>query len=403
MTSSETPLSTPPAQTAFSISPLLVVNIACTMAMMAFVSLIGPISRVVGLMPWQAGASVTIGGVLWILLSRFWGLASDKYGRRAVLLAGVAGFTVSYWAMCAFIDWSIYALPSNLLVFAGLIITRTGVGAFFGAIPTTTQALIADNIAPKNRTQAMAALGTASAVGLVVGPAAASLLAQQSLSLPLYFTAVLPLIALLALWFGLPRQAPPAVSQKKPMKINDSRLHRAMAVAFTAMCCVNASQITVGFFALDRFGVAPAQAAHIAGMALTTVGVALALSQFFVRKLHWAPSKLIRVGSLVAAMGFAVSAIAWAPPVLWLGYFITAAGMGFVFPSFPALAANSVEPTEQGAAAGTIGAAQGLGIVIGPLAATAIYAISPGAPYLAACVALVVVALWRSTAAHAEA
>ncbi len=395
MSMPDSPPATPPAQTAFSLTPLLIVNIACTMAMMAFVSLIGPISRVVGLLPWQAGASITIGGVLWIILSRFWGLASDRHGRRAVMLSGIAGFTVSYWAMCAFIDWSMKALPSTMLVFAGLIVTRTAVGAFFGAIPTTAQALIADNIAPQNRTKAMAALGAANAIGLVVGPAAASLLAQSSLSLPLYATAVLPLIALLALWIGLPHQAPKATGKKQPMKATDPRLRRAAAVAFTAMCGVNAAQITVGFFALDRFGTEPAQAAHIAGMALTVVGIALALSQAVVRKLSWPPAKLIRVGAVVAAFGFALAAAAWAAPVLWAGYFVIAAGMGFVFPAFPALAANSVEPHEQGAAAGTIGAAQGFGIVVGPLAATAIYALSPSAPYVAASLSLIFLAFWR--------
>src|SRR5690606_10878541 len=120
-------------------------------------------------------------------------------------------------------------------------------------------------------------------------------------------------------------------------------------------------------------------------------------SQLFVRKLRWAPGKLIRVGSLVAATGSLISAAAWAVPARGVGYLITAAGMGFVLPALPALARRAVEAPDQRPAAGAGGADEGLGIVIGPLAATAIYAISPSAPYLVASLALIVVALWRTS------
>ncbi len=42
-----------------------------------------------------------------------------------------------------------------------------------------------------------------------------------------------------------------------------------------------------------------------------------------------------------------------------------------------AMAANAVQPHEQGAAAGSVGAAQGLGNVLGPLAGALLYEISP--------------------------
>jgi len=61
-------LSTPHATPAFDLRPLLVANLACTMAMMAFVSLIGPIARILGLATWQAGMAVTVSGVIWMLL-----------------------------------------------------------------------------------------------------------------------------------------------------------------------------------------------------------------------------------------------------------------------------------------------------------------------------------------------
>jgi len=63
-------------------------------------------------------------------------------------------------------------------------------------------------------------------------------------------------------------------------------------------------------------------------------------------------------------------------------YALAAFGMGFVFPSFQALAANAVKAHEQGAAAGAVSSILGLGTVIGPMVGTGLYRVWPNAPYL---------------------
>ncbi|MGB5828496.1 MAG: MFS transporter [Pseudomonas mandelii] len=385
---------------AFDLRPLMVANMACSMSMMAFVSLIGPIARVLGLATWQAGAAVTVSGVIWMLLARPWGRASDRYGRRRILLIATAGFTLAYWALCLFIDASLRFLPSALLGFIGLMIGRGLIGVFYAAIPVGGNALIADNIEPQHRAKAMAALGAANACGLVIGPAIAALLSRFSLSLPFYAMAILPLLAFVVLHYKLKGQELHLRQAPRKVHLNDPRLRRPMAVAFVAMLCVSIAQITVGFFALDRLGMNPADAAQTAGIALTMVGFALICSQLMVRRLEWPPLRLIRAGALVAAVGFAGSILADAAWGLWLCFFVSAGGMGLIFPSFAALAANAVDASEQGATAGSIGAAQGFGVVIGPLAATLIYDVDPRLPYLVAAALLLLVALWPQTRQH---
>ncbi|MFJ5483624.1 MFS transporter [Pectobacterium actinidiae] len=376
----------------FDLKPLMVANMACTMAMMAFVSLVGPISRSLQLAPWQAGAVVTMGGVLWMLLSRPWGTLSDRRGRRAVLLIGVGGFMLAYWAMCALLVVSLHVLPAAGLVFAGLLLTRGAVGAFFAAIPAAGQALAADHIPAQRRAGAMASLGVANAIGMVVGPASAAVLAQYGLGLPLYATALLPLLAFGILWWRLPRHELPTGSSSGALGLADRRLRMPMIVAFVAMFSVAIAQITVGFFAIDRLGLEPVAAARAAGMALALVGVGLIAAQIVVRQLHWTPHRLIRVGVLISAVGFGAVALATAPWMLMACFFFAAAGMGWVFPAFSALAANAVQAHEQGAAAGSVGAAQGLGIVLGPLVGSLLYEIGPGTPYVLVGVLLVLVA-----------
>ncbi|PYZ00707.1 MFS transporter [Pseudomonas sp. TKO14] len=387
-------LQTPQAAAAFDLRPLLLANLTCTMAMMAFVSLIGPIARVLGLATWQAGMAVTVSGVIWMLLARPWGRASDRLGRRRILLLGTGGFTLAFIALSLFIDLALHALPSALLAFAGLLLGRGLVGVFYAAIPVGGYALIADNIEPEHRARAMASLGAANACGLVLGPAIAALLARHSLSLPFYVLAVLPLLGFALLKARLPRQELHLKQPPKSVRLSDPRLRRPLLVAFIAMLCVAMAQITVGFFALDRLGMDPARAAQTAGIALTLVGVALIASQLLVRQLEWPPLRMIRVGALVAALGFATSIVAAQAWVLWLGFFVAAAGMGWISPSFAALASTAVAAAEQGATAGSVGAAQGLGVVVGPLAGTLIYGLEPRLPYLLAALLLVLVACW---------
>lgn len=381
--------------TRFNFQPLLVANMICSMTMMAFISVLGPIARVLDLAPWQAGSIATAGGLFMMVTSRAWGQRSDHLGRRAVLLHGVGGFLVSNIAMCVLLILALLYSPSSLLIFVGMLLARSATGAFYVAIPTAGQALVADNVAPAQRTATMAALGAANAAGLVLGPALAALLTGYSLAAPLYLIVLLPGVALFMLWRYLPTQAAKAHAAITPIALHDPRLRKPMAVAFVAMMCVAIAQITIGFFAIDQLRLSPEGAAQASGTSLTLVGVGLILTQLAVRQLNWAPQRLIRVGALIALLGFATAAIALSTWMLATSFLVIAVGMGCIFPAFAALASNAVEAHEQGAAAGSIGAAQGLGMVVGPLAGTLLYSWTPGTPYLFAAVLLGAVALSR--------
>ncbi|MBK4988144.1 MFS transporter [Pseudomonas sp. S36] len=390
----------PTAASTLDLRPLLLANLACTMSMMAFVVLVGPLARQLGLATWQAGAAVTVAGVVWVLLARPWGRAADRLGRWRVLLLGSAGFTLAYWVLCLFVEGALRWLPGPTLAFIGLMLARGCIGALYAAIPVGCNALIADHIEPQRRARAMASLGAANAVGLVVGPALAALLARHSLSLPLHVMSVLPALAFLVLLFNLKPHAPAQGHAPSPVKLSDRRLRRPLLVAFSAMFSVTVSQIVVGFFALDRLHLAAAEAAQAAGIALTTVGVALILAQVLLRQLQWPPLKMIQVGATVSALGFAAGALATTAPWLWACYFVAAAGMGFVFPAFSALAANAMQASEQGATAGSVGAAQGMGAVLGPLAGTLVYALDPRLPFVMVALLLLLVGLWPTPRAR---
>jgi len=357
-----------------------------TMAMMAFVAVIGPVVRLLGMSEWHAGLSVTAAGVLWMLSARRWGALSDRIGRRRVLLIALAAYAVIYIVMAVFVDTALQAPPAVWLSVLVLVGTRALVGLFYAAVPPTAAALVADEAAPGQRAGAMAKLGSANALGMVIGPAAAGWVAFHDLALTLYVAALLPVLALLVIAWRLPSAPPPAAPANGPraaLAWYDPRLRLPVLAVFAAMISVTIAQVTVGFFAIDRLQLAPAAGARMAGLALTAVGVGLIVAQVLVMTFKtMPPRRWIALGAVISGIGFSSVALVQAPWQLLATYALAAFGMGFVFPSFQALAADSVQAHEQGAAAGAVGSVQGLGMVIGPMLGTLLYRAAPSAPYL---------------------
>ncbi len=383
---------------------LVFAALAGTMAMMSFVAVVGPVVRLLGLSEWHAGLSVTAAGVLWMLSARPWGGLSDRIGRKRVLVIALLAYALIYIVMAVFVDTALRSPPAVWLSVLALVGTRALVGLFYAAVPPTAAALVADAAPPGERAGVMAKLGSANALGMVVGPAAAGWVAYQNLSLTLYVAALLPLLALAAVAFGLPSAAPPAAAAGRPRSTlawHDARLRLPVLAVFLAMVSVTIAQVTVGFFAIDRLRLSPADGARMAGLALTAVGVGLILAQVGVMKLKGVPPRRwIAVGALISGIGFASVSLVQVPWQLLATYAVAAFGMGFVFPSFQALAADSVDAHEQGAAAGAVASVQGLGMVIGPMVGTLLYRVAPPLPYLL--VGVLLLALSVAAALHAR-
>ena len=383
-------------ETSAPMGALMLAALTGTMAMMAFVAIVGPLVRRLELPEWVAGLSVTTGGLLWMLLARWWGGMGDRHGRKPVLVVGFAAFALVYLALAYGIDLALRRDITAAAALVLLVVARGLVGAFYAAVPPTAAALVADTTPPAARPAALAKLGSANALGLVLGPAAAGWLAGRDLALALYFAALLPLLALVVVALGLPSGAQAAARPPgaPPMKLLDRRLRVAALTAFAAMGSVAIAQVLVGFFAIDRLNLSVVEGARVAGLSLAAVGCSLMVAQQLVMRLKRVPmGRWIGVGALIAGLGFFGVTLVTTQWQMLLSYAVMSFGMGMIFPNFQALAANAVLPHEQGAAAGTLSAAQGLGMVLAPLIGTVLYRVAPALPY-----AVVGTGLWALAA-----
>ena len=363
---------------------LMFINILCVCAMMAFLAVVGPIVRQLGLEEWHAGLTVAIAGVLWVFLSRFWGRRSDIVGRKPILVIGVAGVAISYLALAIFVDNALASPPHMLISLLMLILTRGLIGAFYSAITPVSNALIADRVEKKKRTSYIAKLAATSGVAMVIGPPIGGYLANWGLSAPLYTFAVLPLIAAGIIYFVLPYEKPVTTEETPVLKVFDKRLRIPILAAFVTMFAIVTSQVCMGFYVIDKFRLNPIDASEFTGFVLACIGVVFIISQIIVSKISLPASKLLKYGSFIASLGYIIVFMMASKPILILGFCIGAFGMGMLFPAFQTLAVNLVTKEEQGAASGTVSAAQGLGIIFGPLISTLIYQISPIIPFVLA-------------------
>ncbi|MDW3687597.1 MFS transporter [Cupriavidus sp. CV2] len=373
---------------------LLIINGLCMAAMMSFAAVVGPLVRTLSLAEWHGGVAVTIAGVLWLLSARAWGRLSDGHGRKQVIGWGVLGFSLSYLMLAAYFDWAQRMTMPLLVVLTLMVVLRGLMGLFYAAVPVVSGAWMADHFPPQARRGVMAKLGAANAIGMVVGPLVAGMLATRSLSLPLYLAALLPILAGALLWWKVPATAVVPRDEKPALAFADRRVRLPVIAMFLATSAVFAAQMCVGFFAMDRLALDAQGGAKVAGQTMAGVGITLILVQMAVARLHQiSPQRLIGFGALLAAAGFAPLLLTTSAFGLIGSYCLAAAGLGMVFPAAQALAANSVEAGEQGLAAGTLSAAQGLASVVSPLTFTLLYQWYWLLPYLLACALLCILSM----------
>jgi len=371
---------------------LMMINVLCISAMMAFLAVVGPIIRELGLQEWHAGLTVAVAGLLWVALSRFWGRKSDIVGRKPILVIGVSGVAIAYLALAIFVDTALASPPAVIISLLILVLTRGLIGAFYSVVTPVSNALIADHVEKEKRTAYIAKLAASSGIAMVIGPPIGGYLAKFGLSTPLYTFAILPLIAAVFLYLILPYEKPVTTEETPKLKLFDQRLRIPMFAAFITMFVIVTSQVCMGFYVIDKFGFNSIKASEVTGLILALIGIVFIISQIIVSKSTIDAKDLLKYGAFIASIGYLVVAFMNSQLVLIIGFCIGTFGLGMLFPAFQTLAVNLVEKEEQGAASGTVSAAQGLGMIVGPLVSTFVYEIDPIAPFLLSAIIFLILA-----------
>ncbi len=371
-----------------------------------------PLAREIAMGEISVGVIYTISAVLFAVMSQVWGAASDRFGRKPIILVGLTGYAFSTIAFAFVVEVAREAVLGVSATVMLLMVARALFGGLGSAAGPAAQAYVADRTPPRERTEAIAALTAAFGFGAALGPGLAGWLAPRiGLVAPLYVTALMAIAGAIAVAFLLPEHRPP--SRRLGAKglrlglIGDPRL-RAILFAGCAIWIVQATTLqTVNFYVMDRVGVGGEWATQLAGAALTASALAMLAAQLgVIRVLRPRPRPALIAGSAIGLAGASMMALSTAYGEIVFANTLLGFAMGLSRPGMAAAASLAVEPEEQGAAAGLAAGAAGVGFLLAPLTGLALYKVAgiwtPYALNAVICAAVAALALFHPAIARAS-
>lgn len=382
--------------------PIIFVTVFLTYTVMTVMNpLIAPLSRVIGMPEWQIGVGVSVAALCVAVASPFWGRLSQRVGARLILISTICSATLAMVVFAAVAHAGFLGIASAGVVFVVLLLVR---GVWFGlseaAVLPTAQAYVASITPdPTERVRGMAAIGAGVGASSIAGAIIGGLLGGISLPVALWAVPILLVLTLAIVTIWMKRTSVP-VQEEPPRKVSatDSRVRPYLIVSFGQYTALGFIQILVGFLVQDRLFLGTEQAVLVTGIAFVCAGVGLLLSQAIaVTRLRWQPVRYIRVGAVISAIGILFLVPDWGASSVLVAMFITGVGIGMATPGVAAGVSLAVGSSEQGSVAGLVAATNALTFIIAPTAATALYALSPLVPLIAAAIATVLVMTFSPT------
>ncbi|MDG0979091.1 MAG: MFS transporter [Halieaceae bacterium] len=353
-------------------------------------AILAPLGREVGMTELSITLLIACSSLTFGLASPYWGRMSDRIGRKPLIMVGLVGYFFGTTAFTSAFFLGLNGVLTGTGLFTALLIARCLHAGIMSATGPSTAAYAADNTTPDKRTKAMAKLGTASSLGMILGPAFAGATASFGLMAPLYAAAVLTLIMAALVWKMIPNVPPnEPLSRKHSVKLrySDPRIWPFIAIATGMFMGFAGVQQTLGFFLQDQFNLSGVRTAQLTGIAmLTSASFTFLIQTTVMQWVNWTPGRFIKIGLSCISMGAVIIASSSMFPYIAFGMGIMGMGVGCTMPSIIAATSLAVAPHEQGAAAGMISGSPAIGFGIGPVFAGYLYQLNPHYPHIAAAI-----------------
>lgn len=156
------------------------------------------------------GLNVGIFSLMQFLFSPLWGRLSDIYGRKPILIFGLAGNTLSYIALGL--------VMSGVFKSVAVLFISRAMAGFFSANIGAAMAYISDVTPPKDRSKGMGLIGAAFGLGFVFGPFIGGFLAKRfDFGFPIFLSSALSLFALILTFVFVTESLPKVLRRKASM------------------------------------------------------------------------------------------------------------------------------------------------------------------------------------------
>jgi MFS family permease len=400
---------------------LFTVMLAIAAGNTALQSVLPALGRSLGAADSAVAAVFSVSALLWVIAAPYWANRSDRHGRRAMVLVGVAGFTISLLLCGICLALGINGVLGPIATFVAFIVGRVIYGTFGSAAPPAVQAIVAGRTTREERTQALTLLASAFGLGTILGPAIAPYLVlghlwhggpEIGLAGPAFVAAAIGAV----IWVAVIRLLPhdegvahgaaasyPSIGgqgtgatvtaaiggSSEKIGFADARVRAWMVSGLVIGHAQAMTGQAIGFLVIDRLAVAPIEALQPTGLVLMMGAGAALLAQWgLIPLLDLRPRALVLAGAATGVLGCIATGSATSLYGIAMGYALTSLGMGLARPGFTAGSSLAVGPDAQGSVAGKVTSINGAAFVLGPSIGVGLYELWRPLPYLAAAAAL---------------
>jgi MFS family permease len=383
----------------------------------ALQSVLPAIGRSIGVADSVIATVFSVSALVWVFSAPYWAARSDRQGRRAMVILGISGFTLSTAFVAVILFWGLLGWISPLWTMLAVIAARVIYGSFGSAAPPAAQAMVALRTSRDQRVKALTMLGSAFGLGTILGPALAPYLVLPGVGLagPAMIFAGLGLITVIAAWRWLPDDqangpasahgasvsypsiggAPAgasitAASEERSdakLALRDPRIWPWMLAGLIMGHAQAMTGAAMGFLVIDRLNLPVTDIAtqqSIGLVLMSGAGAALLVQWGLIPMLNLPPRKMMIVGLVVAACGLTATSYASSLYGIATAYALSSMGFGFTRPSFTAGSSLAVGRQLQGLVAGRVTSVNGASFVIGPSLGVGMYELWGPLPYLVA-------------------
>ncbi|MEH0884577.1 MFS transporter [Enterobacter sp. UNJFSC 003] len=275
------------------------------------------------------------GSMLFLPASPWWGRQSERHGCKAVMLASLSGYLVSFCVM-ALVVWTMSNGVLNAVWgMAGLVLSRTLYGLTVSGLVPAAQTWAIQRAGLDKRMAALATISSGLSCGRLLGPPLAALMLSVNPVAPLWLMAMAPFIALLLV---LREVADPPLP---PVAHQATRLQASM-LPYLLLALLLAALVS-----LMQLGLSPhlypllegnaVQVSHHVALLLSLAALATLAAQFLVvRPQHFSPRVLLCMAAVLMAAGLGLMCIADVA-LFYVGIVITSLGAAMATPGYQLL------------------------------------------------------------------
>ena len=363
-----------------------------TLGVFLVLALLPYYARELGAGALEVGALVSAFAVAQTISAPFWGRASDRWGRRPIILLGL-GISIGAYLLFAF--------AGSLWL---LLLSRLAQGLGGGTV-SVVFAYISDAVPAADRAERIGWVTAATSAAAMVGPVVGSLAVRFDPSYPGLAAALLcaTSLGLALLWLPEPpgersaERATQSLAEAMRRVFSHPReaAHTLIWLYALGMVATNALTAVIGLYLDDRFGVGEEDIwvffTYLAGLSLV---VRVTLLGPMVRSLG--EVRVLRLGALLLAAGLLAMPLPGRALGLWWTVPLVALGNSLLYPCTTALVSRSARRAhETGQILGVQQAVGGLARIGGPLLAGGLFSrLGPGSPFLVGGVLMVAATLW---------